>query len=119
MTEKYNQLLKAFCDRHPDVLGFVDIIPSIVAGNSPDTAETTLPGQADRSIWACPVDPTNIHPLWEPTLPLWLEELGKHGVPTQSYSITTDAEETFKAYEVDKRRRTADGPKERIKIRDE
>lgn len=119
MTNRYNSLLKAFCEEHSDILGFVDITPSILAGNSPDSAETTLSGSADRTSWACPVDPTNIHPLWEPTLPLWKDEMAKHGVPTQSYCITEDAEETFKAYEADKRKRTASGFEARIKIRDE
>ena len=113
MTNKFNTLLSEFCARYPDVLAFVDITPSMIANNSPEGP--VRPGQADRTTWACPVDPTNIHPLWEPTLPLWLEELGKQGVPVAGYKMTVDAEETFKAYEQDKRRRTAN----RIKIRDE
>lgn len=92
MTELYNSGMSTFCAQYPDILGFVDISSAMQP--------------VDRATWACPVDPTNIHPLWEPTLPLWLKALAEHGVPTDGYSITVDAEETFKAYEVDKKRRT-------------
>ncbi len=169
MTNMFNKGLKAFCDLHPDVLGFVDISPDILTPPDPGSvikevrsvstdidlnnietptvlsddretksevgvkAETLVSGsqdvEADRSLWACPVDPTNIHPLWEPTLPLWLRHLGSHGVPTEFYRITDDAEETFKAYEADKRRRAAEasfgskvsnqGEISRVKLRDE
>ena len=145
MTSHYNSLLSTFCARHPDILAFIDITPSILAGNASDFVDPVTPststdpsdptrpthsvppGAADRSTWACPVDPTNIHPLWEPTLPLWLEELAKVGIPTEGYKITEDAQETFKAYEADKRRRVAknlpeklnDLAVERIKLREE
>ena len=129
MTNTFNSLISAFCALHPEVFEYIDITPAILAGNYTPSEI----GAADRSTWACPVDATNIHPLWEPTLPLWLDELKKVGVPTDSYRITEDAEETFRAYEADKRERTArqpwgkDGKKEekevavetRIKIRDE
>lgn len=109
MTDVYNAGLASFCAKHPDILGFVDVSP----GMRP----------VDRAMWACPVDPTNIHPLWEPTLPLWLKALAENGVPTEGYSITKDAEETLKAYELDKKRRTEkrDGEwaEERLKLRDD
>jgi hypothetical protein len=136
MTNRYNALLGDFCSKHKDVLHFIDISQAILSNKSPldtddkessDPADEvdngTMDGAADRNIWACPVDPTNIHPLWEPTLPLWLEELGKAGVPTQNYNITVDAEETFKNYEIDKRRRfknrSFEDGEARIKLRDE
>ncbi|ORX38244.1 hypothetical protein BD324DRAFT_679998 [Kockovaella imperatae] len=106
MTNQYNRQLRTFCEAHPDIFSFIDITNAMLAGNY-----TSSPiGRADRSTWACPVDATNIHPLWEPTLPLWLEELKKVGVPTEGYRITVDAEETFRAYEADKRERTARQP---------
>lgn len=71
----------------------------------PSTSVNFAVGAVDRETWACPVDPTNIHPLWEPTLPLWLNELKKEGIPVEEYEIDESAEETFKAYELDKRRR--------------
>ena len=92
MTNLFNAGLATFCAKHSDVFGLVDITPAMQP--------------VDRATWACPVDPTNIHPLWEPTLPLWLDALAEHGIPTDGYSITEDAEETFRAYEVDKKRRT-------------
>ncbi|ORY32129.1 hypothetical protein BCR39DRAFT_493062 [Naematelia encephala] len=121
MTERFNEGLAAFCARYPDVLALVDISPSVLSSPPHDT----IAGAANRDAWACPVDPTNIHPLWEPTLPLWLEELEKQGVPTAEYEVTEDAKETFKAYEEDKRRRTATQPwgeadwAMRVKLRDE
>jgi hypothetical protein len=99
MTDRFNALLRAFCEAHPTILGFVDISPHLLKGS--------LNGQADRARWACPVDPTNIHPLWEPTLPFWLEELEAHGVPTKGYSNAVDSDETYREYEIDKKRRTA------------
>ena len=121
MTNHFNSLISAFCDQHPDILSFIDITAQILDGN----LEASEIGAADRLTWACPVDPTNIHPLWEPTLPLWLSEIAKVGVPTDKYRITDDAEETFKAYEEDKKRRVADGAGSlasrmaRTKLRDE
>ena len=97
MTDLYNAGLSAFCARFPDVLGFVDI--------SPDMKDAA--GTVNRAKWACQVDATNIHPWWEATLPLWLKALAEQGVPTDTYTLTKSAEETSKAYEEDKRRRTA------------
>lgn len=58
-------------------------------------------------------------------MPLWLEALKEVGVPTDGFGISKDAEETFRAYEKDKRRRTGlddeagEAEGERIKLRDE
>jgi hypothetical protein len=125
MTNLFNSGLSLFCGKHPDVLSFVDIAPRMRAQDDSSGWEGHASGEVDRSTWACPVDPTNVHPLWEPTLPLWLEALKEVGVPTDGFGISKDAEETFRAYEKDKRRRTgldeeageAEGG--RIKLRDE
>jgi hypothetical protein len=121
MTELFNTGLKAFCDSHPDVLGFIDITFRMLSHDAESGWRESRHGQVERVTWACPVDPTNVHPLWEPTLPLWLEALGEQGVPAEGFAITKDAEETFKAYEKDKRRRTGMDEEngERIKLRDE
>ncbi|WVQ72699.1 hypothetical protein IAR50_002259 [Cryptococcus sp. DSM 104548] len=102
MTNHYNSLLSAFCDKYPEIFTFVDITPGMKAGSEAPSVH----GEVDRMVWACPVDPTNVHPLWEPTLPLWLAELKKLGMDTDSWEMSEDAAETFKAYEIDKRRRT-------------
>lgn len=116
MTNHYNSLISAFCTKHPLIFGFVDITDPILNGNP----EGTPTYAADRTTWACPVDPTNIHPLWEPTLPLWLEELKKEGLKTETWKINADAEETFKQYEEDKKRRVAGAPDwESLRLRDE
>lgn len=134
MTERFNSGLKAFCEQHPDVLGYVDIAEAmhdvdaedakVMAANSTAMPER-LEREVDRATWACPVDPSNIHPLWEPTLPLWLKALKAHGVPTDSFAMSDDAEATFKAYEEDKRRRMnplfadAPAPSQPVKLREE
>ncbi|WVW85350.1 hypothetical protein I302_107388 [Kwoniella bestiolae CBS 10118] len=123
MTNRFNALIKQYCETHPDILGFVDITPSMREGSE----QPSIHGEVDRNVWACPVDPTNVHPLWEPTLPLWKDELARQGIPVESWRISEDAQETFRAYEVDKRRRTekrgdqrdVDGGVGRIKLRDE
>ncbi|ODN92106.1 hypothetical protein L198_05778 [Cryptococcus wingfieldii CBS 7118] len=102
MTNHYNSVLSAFCAKYPEIFTFIDITPAMKAGSEAPSVH----GEVDRVVWACPVDPTNVHPLWEPTLPLWLAELKKLGIDTDSWEMSEDAEETFKAYEIDKRRRT-------------
>lgn len=140
MTERFNTGLRAFCARHPAVLGYVDIAEAMHDVDAQDAATMAAnaanPGSAlgaaparlarevDRATWACPVDPSNIHPLWEPTLPLWLKALQAHGVPTDQFAMSDDAEATFRAYEEDKRRRMnplfADTPADgAAKLRDE
>jgi hypothetical protein len=130
MTDRYNELLRTYVLTCPDVLQWIDIAPSMRAldnaalaeaskdgsdaGESDSTAAETLAerkeelavGIVDRTTWACPIDPTNVHPLWEPTLPLWLEEMTKLGLPTGTWKVDEETEETKRAYEEDKRRRT-------------
>lgn len=132
MTERFNKGLREFCERHPTVLGYVDIAEAMHAQDLEDaqtlkangaTEEDRIEREVSRATWACPVDPSNIHPLWEPTLPLWLKALKEHGVPTDQFAMSDDAEATFKAYEEDKRRRMnplfADKPAEAVKLREE
>lgn len=131
MTNRFNAALREFCAKHPTVLEFVDIADDMLAADAAERESTGEPapsigGEVDRAAWACPVDLSNIHPLWEPTLPLWLKKLQPIGVPTDSFQYAADAEETMRAYEEDKKRRThkRDGEYgwqggERIKLRDE
>ncbi|WVO14429.1 hypothetical protein L204_102062 [Cryptococcus depauperatus] len=102
MTNYYNSLISSFCDKFPYIFSFIDITPAMKAGSEAPSVH----GEVDRAIWACPVDRTNVHPIWEPTLPLWLTALKKEGLDTDSFKMSEDAEETFKAYEADKRHRT-------------
>ena len=104
MSKRFNTLLREFCEKYPYVLSFIDITPEMLEKNDP-SYKAQFDYQADRSVWACPVDPSNIHPLWEPTLPLWLKDLEKLGVPASSFKLSVDAEASFKAYEEDKTRR--------------
>ncbi|GAA5838486.1 hypothetical protein JCM9279_003259 [Rhodotorula babjevae] len=65
MVRRFNAALGAFCAAHA-CLAFVDISGELVVdgeeGEPPRVKEEYL----DR------VDPTNVHLLWEPTLPLWV-----------------------------------------------
>lgn len=118
MTNQFNNLLSSFCAQYPDIFTFIDISPAMHLGSE----ASSVHGEVDRGVWACPVDRTNVHPVWEPTLPLWLEALKKEGMDTDTWKMCDDAEETFKAYEIDKRRRTAAadyGGEIPIKLRDE
>lgn len=128
MTERFNAKMKAFCAQHPQVLGFVDIGDVMLSMDKADGVKPAFLGEVSRATWACPVDPSNIHPLWEPTIPLWLDKLKKFGLQTDKFEFSTDAEETFRAYEEDKKMRTArrdkdweqqDEQKTRIKLREE
>lgn len=118
MTDAYNAALRAFVLRFPTELAWVDITTSMLDADEravdamPSSEATSARLRAhsrrvvDRGTWACPVDPTNVHPLWEPTLPLWLEGMGELGLPVGGWRMDEAAEETFRAYEADKRRRT-------------
>lgn len=131
MTNRFNAALRDFCALHPTVLEFVDIADDMLAADAAEResiggSAPAIAGEVDRGMWACPVDLSNIHPLWEPTLPLWLRKLKPIGVPTESFAYAADAEETMRAYEEDKKLRTSkrDGEygwqsQERIKLRDE
>ncbi|KAI9637735.1 uncharacterized protein MKK02DRAFT_32519 [Dioszegia hungarica] len=124
MTNTYNSLISAFCAQHPDVLSFIDISPQMHEIDAKSGWTLPTPASVDRGVWACPVDPTNVHPLWEPTLPLWLEAMKREGLPTEGYKVEEGEEETFRAYEEDKKRRTAARGEERereraVKIREE
>ncbi|BEI92892.1 uncharacterized protein CcaverHIS019_0505200 [Cutaneotrichosporon cavernicola] len=131
MTNRFNASLRDFCAKHPTMLEFVDIADDMLAADAAERESTGDPapeiaGEVDRAVWACPVDLSNIHPLWEPTLPLWLKKLQPIGVPTDSFTYAADAEETMRAYEEDKKRRMNKADNEsrldggdRIKLRDE
>ena len=106
MTNHFNTLLQSYCDFHPDIFSFVDITKSILSKDAESGWNSSKYGEVNRLTWACPVDPTNIHPVWEVTLPLWLEALGQQGVPVEGFRVSNSAEETFRAYELDKKRRT-------------
>ena len=109
MTDYFNTGLRAFVALHPDILAYSDITPAMLSldrSKHPATSwdDDTSGRAVDRDYWACR-DPTNVHPLWERTLPLWLDELEWLGVPTEGWGEAVDPEETFREYEVDKLRR--------------
>ncbi|RXK42357.1 hypothetical protein M231_00347 [Tremella mesenterica] len=101
MVNDFNTGLKSFCDRYPDILGFVDISPQMLThSNDPDFISRF--GEVDQGTWRDTQDPSNIHPLWEPALPFWKEELLKHGIRTDLWETCGDPHSTLQAFEISK-----------------
>jgi hypothetical protein len=101
MTLRWNTLLSLFCAEFPDILTFVDVGPSMVR-NNPSDFKADFPAQVDRSRWADAKDPTNIHPSFEQTLPLWMAELTRHEVDVSRFEIVVDLELSARKYEDEK-----------------
>ncbi|BGO92773.1 hypothetical protein NBRC10512_007892 [Rhodotorula toruloides] len=66
MVKRYNTLLASFCARH-DCLSYVDINRDLV-----DPAD---PSRRVKRQFLDLEDPTNIHLVWETTLPFWVRRL--------------------------------------------
>lgn len=101
MTLRWNTLLSLFCAEFPDVLTFVDIGPGMVFHN-PRDFRPRFKSEVDRSKWADAKDPTNIHPSFEETLPLWMAELTRHGVDTSRFETVVDLSLSARRYEDEK-----------------
>lgn len=101
MTLRWNALLSLFCAEFPDILTFVDIGPSMVL-NNPTDFTPRFASEVGRSRWADAKDPTNIHPSFEQTLPLWMAELTRHGVDTSRFEIVVDLQLSARRYEDEK-----------------
>ncbi|GAA5866283.1 hypothetical protein JCM3774_006601 [Rhodotorula dairenensis] len=67
MTRRYNSMLASYCSRFPDCFAFVDIGRDLVDRRDPLCR--VAPEFLD------PEDATNIHLLWETTLPFWMRAL--------------------------------------------
>ena len=101
MTLRWNNLLSLFCAEFSDVLTFIDVGPSMVRHN-PSDFTPDFAAQVDRGRWADAKDPTNIHPSFEQTLPLWMAELTKHGVDVTRFETVVDLELSARRYEDEK-----------------
>ncbi|BGO96548.1 hypothetical protein NBRC10513v2_000486 [Rhodotorula toruloides] len=66
MVKRYNTLLASFCARH-DCLSYVDI--------NRDLVDPTDPRRRVKRQFLDLEDPTNIHLVWETTLPFWVRRL--------------------------------------------
>lgn len=98
MTNDFNTQLREFCARYPNIFVFVDISPAMKA-STPDYPSAF--GEVDRREWGDKRDTTNVHPLWEETIPLWQKELAMAaGVPgCLEWELKEDPEETRKQYQ--------------------
>ncbi|GAA5980969.1 hypothetical protein JCM10908_003934 [Rhodotorula pacifica] len=67
MVRRYNSMLASYCSRHQDCLSFVDISRELIDPRDP--LYRVAPEYRD------PEDETNIHLLWETTLPSWMRAL--------------------------------------------
>ena len=106
MVKHFNSLLHDFCAAHPDILGFVDIGPQMLTASSTPGWQS-LDGEVDQGTWRDIADPSNIHPLWEPALPFWLEALRAHGVAVDEWKTKVDPERTMRYFEQEKGMRVA------------
>ncbi|GAA6051690.1 hypothetical protein JCM3770_001229 [Rhodotorula araucariae] len=98
MVKGYNSLVGAFCARH-DCLAFIDISRQLV--------DPRDPRRVAGDFRDC-VDPTNIHLLWEPTLPLWvraLPPLASLSETVSSPSYTARLARSREKYTAEKRER--------------
>ncbi|GAA5903289.1 hypothetical protein JCM8208_002266 [Rhodotorula glutinis] len=82
MVRRFNAALDAFCAKH-ECLKLVNISRELVVGEEGEV-------QRVREEYLDRVDPTNVHLLWEPTLPLWVRALP----PLAHLAASLDAPET-------------------------
>ena len=119
MTNFFNDSLRRYCATVPDILAFVDITPAMLHADPVarqrmhhtrnEIWDDHAPAPAvDRSIWGDDADPSNVHIMWEQSLPLWLDDLRRQGVPCQDWKTAADLGKTLKEYEIEKQQRVAD-----------
>jgi hypothetical protein len=79
MIQSFNTQLSAFCELHPSILKYIAIN---------DQMSSSHPGDAEiLDYYSSQVegDGANVHPTWERTYPLWLDQLRLVGVDVDSF----------------------------------
>ena len=79
MIQSFNTQLSAFCELHPQILKYISIN---------DNMSSSHPGNSEiLEYYSSQVegDGANVHPTWERTYPLWLDELKRVGVDVDSF----------------------------------
>jgi hypothetical protein len=79
MIQSFNTQLSSFCELHPSILKYIAIN---------DQMSSSHPGDSEiLDYYSSQVegDGANVHPTWERTYPLWLDELKRVGVDVDSF----------------------------------
>jgi hypothetical protein len=79
MIQSFNTQLSAFCESHPQILKYISIN---------DNMSSSHPGDSEiLDYYSSQVegDGANVHPTWERTYPLWLDQLRLVGVDVDSF----------------------------------
>jgi hypothetical protein len=79
MIQSFNSQLSSFCAKHPSILKYIAIN---------DQMSSSHPGDSEiLDYYSSQVegDGANVHPTWERTYPLWLDELKRVGVDVDSF----------------------------------
>jgi hypothetical protein len=79
MIQSFNTQLSAFCELHPSILKYIAIN---------DQMSSSHPGDGEiLDYYSSQVegDGANVHPTWERTYPLWLDQLRLVGVDVDSF----------------------------------
>ena len=77
LVRRFNEQLQDLCEQEP-IFKLVDLNPTLT-----DKDGTVLPS------FVCH-DPHNIHPMWEPSLQIWVDQLKKVGVITATWAEAWD-----------------------------
>jgi hypothetical protein len=95
MISSFNTQLSAFCAKYPSILHYISIN---------DAMRTAHPGDDKTLEYYCSQvegDGANVHPTWERTYPLWLDQLRGVGVDVDSFP-EVDLEGTEAAWTAEK-----------------
>jgi len=95
MIQSFNTQLSSFCELHPQILKYISIN---------DQMSSSHPGDGeilDHYSSQVEGDGANVHPTWERTYPLWLDQLREVGVDVDSFP-EVDLEGTEAAWTAEK-----------------
>lgn len=95
MIQSFNAQLFSFCELHPHILKYISIN---------DQMSSSHPGDGEiLDYYSSQVegDGANVHPTWERTYPLWLDQLREVGVDVDSFP-EVDLEGTEAAWTAEK-----------------
>ena len=95
MIQSFNSQLSSFCELHPQILKYISIN---------DQMSSSHPGDSEiLDYYSSQVegDGANVHPTWERTYPLWLDQLREVGVDVDSFP-EVDLEGTEAAWTAEK-----------------
>ena len=95
MIQSFNSQLSSFCELHPQILKYISI-NNQMSSSHPGDSEIL-----DYYSSQVEGDGANVHPTWERTYPLWLDQLREVGVDVDSFP-EVDLEGTEAAWTAEK-----------------